>query len=136
MPVKINVYVITHAGLADAFAEATQMIMGPQPQLRTIGFYAGDDLMETADRLVAMIQNNPADFHVVFTDLFGATPSHIGLLAISQCENAAVITGVNLIAVMEALGMDGEDVDRQPALQRIEGACKQGVRALTKDMIS
>lgn len=133
---QINVYVVTHAGLADAFAEAAQMIMGPQPQLRTIGFYAGDDMMQTTDRLVAMIQKNPAGIHVVFTDLFGASPSHIGLLAISQCENAAVVTGVNLIAVIETLGMNGEDVDAQTALQNIENACKQGVRVLTRDMVS
>lgn len=133
---KIDVIVVSHAGLAGAFAEAAEMIMGPQPNLKTVGFYQGGDLMETANRVADMVKGGEADFTVILTDLFGATPTNLALLAISQCENAAVVTGVNLISLIQALEMDGEDLNTEEVLQRIEAEGRDGIRILTRESIS
>ena len=132
---ELDVIVVTHGGLAVAFREAVQLIMGPQPQLTTIGFFEGDDPAKIANRISAQIHKSSADFHIIFSDLFGATPSNIALMAVSQCENAAVVTGINLISLIEALSLNGEVIDCQSALKRIEKEGRQGVRVLTKELL-
>ena len=60
-------------------------------------------IIVTHARLADMIQKSAADFILIFTDLHGATPTNAALLAVSQCENAAGVTGVNLISVIQAI---------------------------------
>lgn len=132
---KLDTIIFTHAGLADGFAQAARMIMGPLPQLSAVGFYEGDDMLAASDELTARIQNSRADAVVILSDLFGATPTNAALLAISRCENAAVLTGVNLIMVLQAAELDGEPTDLDTALKTISEAGGGGIRILTKDMV-
>ena len=132
---KLDVIVITHAGLAGAFVDAVEMIMGPQPKLKAIAFQEGDDMVETGNMLAEMIRSSGADFTLILTDLYGATPTNAALFAVSQCENAAVVTGVNLISVIHALDQDGEDIDSQTLLRVVSQEGQKGIRAITRDMI-
>ena len=132
---KLDVIIITHAGLAGAFVEAAEMIMGPQPNLRAIAFQEGDDMLETGNMLAAMIRDSGADFTLILTDLYGATPTNAALYSVSQCDNAAVVTGVNLISVIHALDLDGEDIDPQTLLHLIAQEGQKGIRVITREMI-
>jgi len=130
---KLDVVVIAHAGLADAFVEAVEMIDGPHPNLHAVNFREGDDMIETGNKLAVLIQKNGADFTVVLSDLYGATSTNAALLAISKCDNAAVVTGVNLISIIQALEMDGTDLDEHAVLETIEKKGGAGVRIITRD---
>ena len=132
---ELGVIIVTHAGLADAFIGTVEMLSGPQSNLKAVGFQEGDNMMETANLLTSMVQNNPSDFTILFTDAYGATPTNAALLAISQCENAAVITGVNLVSVLQALELNGEDMGVEEVLNLVASEGKNGVRIITKEMV-
>ena len=131
----VDVIIVTHAGLADAFIGTVEMIIGPQSNLKAVAFREGDNMMETAALLTGMIQNNTADYTIVFTDLYGATPANAALVALSQCENAAVITGVNLVSVLQALELDGEDMEVNNILELVALEGKNGVQIITREMV-
>jgi mannose/fructose-specific phosphotransferase system component IIA len=128
---RLNVVIIAHAGLAEALAEAAEMIAGPQPNLHALNFREGDDMLELGNKLAGMIQNNGADFTLMLTDLYGATPTNAALLAMSKCENSAVVTGANLISVIQALEMNGEDSDVSAVLELVRNESRNGVRIIT-----
>ena len=132
---KIDTIIITHAGLAEAFAEAAEMIMGPLPNLKAVAFREGDDMLRTGDQLADMLRKSEADFCIILTDLYGATPSNAASYAVSQCENAAVITGANLMAVIQAAELDGEDIGIEAALELISAEAGNNMRVITREMI-
>ena len=132
---KLDVIIVTHAGLADAFVEAAEMIMGPQPRLRAVTFREGDDMLETGNLLAGMIRESKADFTLMLTDLYGATPTNAALFAVSQCENAGVVTGVNLMSVIQALDLDGENVDAGTAMRLVADESQKNMRVITREMI-
>jgi mannose/fructose-specific phosphotransferase system component IIA len=128
---KLDVIIIAHAGLAEAFVEAAEMIAGPQPNLRAVNFREGDSMIQLGNKVADMIQNSDAECTVILTDLYGATPTNAALLAMSKCENATVVAGVNLISLLQALELSGEDLDSQAVLELIEKEGKSGVRIIT-----
>ncbi len=132
---KIQVIVFTHAGLADGFVDALEMIMGRQEQVQAFGFVPGDDMMARAADIEAAIQARTADCTVVLTDLAGATPTNAALLAISACDRAAVITGVNLLMLIQAAELNGEPVTETELYAAVAKAGGDGIRLITKEMV-
>jgi len=130
---KLDVVIIAHAGLADAFVEAIEMVSGPQKNLYAVNFREGDDMIVTGNKLAALIQNNGADFTVILADLYGAIPTNSALLALSKCENVSIVTGVNLLSVIKALELNGKDFDTHTILELIEREGRNGVRIITHD---
>jgi mannose/fructose-specific phosphotransferase system component IIA len=107
------------------------MIAGPQPNLRAVNFREGDNMIQVANAVADMIQNSDSDNTVILTDLYGATPTNAALLAMSKCENASVVAGVNLISLLQALELNGEDFDPNAMLELVEKEGKSGVRIIT-----
>jgi mannose PTS system EIIA component len=99
----VGIIVVAHGGLAQAFVETAEMIVGPTDGFKACSFAQGSDV----DSLRRMLKNsikevNKGEGVIILTDMFGGTPSNISL---SFLENGKVevVTGVNLPMVITAL---------------------------------
>ncbi len=99
----VGIIVVAHGGLAQAFVDTSEMIVGPMDGFKACSFAQDSDV----DSLRKMLKNsikevNKGEGVIILTDMFGGTPSNISL---SFLENGKVevITGVNLPMVITAL---------------------------------
>lgn len=100
----VGVLLITHGGTGAALLEAAAHVLGvPQTGARAIAVAPADDpaaLLARAQGDLAALDGG--DGVIVFTDVFGATPSNIGarLIEPGRVEGVA---GVNLPMLVRAL---------------------------------
>ncbi len=114
----IGVVVVTHGQLATELLNAAETIVGDLPQFAavSIGWHDDvDDAREEIKQAIARIQS--PDGVLILTDMFGGTPSNLGLTFL-EADKVEVITGVNL-----------------PMLIKLAGAQKaSGLLAVARDM--
>ena len=93
---QIGILIITHGNLGEALVETCSMITGESGGIKSISVQAGDDVVETRDRIVKAIDEVKGDKGVILlVDMFGGTPSNISLSFLGKDE-IEVVTGVNL----------------------------------------
>jgi len=76
----IGVVIVTHGKLAHEFRAALEHVVGPQEQIETISIGPDDDLdVRRSDMLTALARVDSGGGVVVLTDMFGGTPSNLGI---------------------------------------------------------
>jgi PTS system mannose-specific IIA component len=119
----VGIIVVAHGGLAQAFVDTSEMIVGPMDGFKACSFAQDSDV----DSLRKMLKNsikevNKGEGVIILTDMFGGTPSNISL---SFLENGKVevITGVNLPMVITALTKrKGKDIGELACLLKDGGS--------------
>lgn len=97
----IGAVIVTHGKLAEALVEAAEAITGSVEGIRALTLSRSDttdgirDVLRTA---VSDVDNGKGV--LVFTDMFGGTPTNIALSAFEE-GRVEVITGVNLPMVLK-----------------------------------
>jgi PTS system mannose-specific IIA component len=92
----IGIVIVAHGDLAGALLDATEHVVGPQENARTVPIYPADDLaarQAEIERLVA--ETDTGEGVVLITDMFGGTPSNLALGAMAD-GRVEVICGANL----------------------------------------
>lgn len=94
--------IATHAGLAQEFLNACEMIIGPTRNVRAVGIRKEDSVEAIRDSLAAAIAevSGGGDGVIVMTDLFGGTPANISI-SFLEPEQVEVLTGVNLPMILK-----------------------------------
>ncbi|NMC46730.1 MAG: PTS sugar transporter subunit IIA [Chloroflexi bacterium] len=131
----IGIVVCTHSALADGFKQAIEMLMGPQENFAAIGLYEGEDIMDLSRKIIELSKSMPTHHSVIFTDLFGASPTNAAALALVDVD-AAVIAGVNLPMLAEILTLRNQDPDFENLLNEIVAKGRDNIRIITKKMIT
>jgi PTS system mannose-specific IIA component len=92
----IGVVVVTHGQLATELVNATEMIVGDLPQFTAVSIGWHDDVNDAREDIAQAIERVRGDEGVLLlTDMFGGTPSNLGLTFLAQ-NQVEIITGVNL----------------------------------------
>ena len=92
----IGVVVVTHGQLAIELVNAAEMIVGDLPQFTAVSIGWHDDVNDARGEIEQAIERVRGDAGVlVLTDMFGGTPSNLGLTFLEK-DRIEVITGVNL----------------------------------------
>jgi PTS system mannose-specific IIA component len=93
--------IVTHTTLAEAFLETAEMILGELKNAAAVCFEKEDSLEDMNRKLAAAVETagGDGDGVVLMTDMFGGTPSNIGLAFLAEGE-IEVLTGVNLPMVL------------------------------------
>lgn len=107
-----NVIVVTHGDFGAYLVEAAEMIVGPQTEgvalvpicPRTPVEAAAMKLSEALDRF----DYKGSEGTIVFTDIFGGTPTNIAVPRAQGRRNTAVISGVNLNMLLSAFSYRGK----------------------------
>jgi mannose PTS system EIIA component len=95
--------IATHAGLAQEFLNACEMIIGPNRNVRAVGIRKEDSVETIRDSLAAAIvevRGADNDGVIIMTDLFGGTPANISI-SFLEPEHVEVLTGVNLPMILK-----------------------------------
>jgi PTS system mannose-specific IIA component len=92
----IGVIVVTHGQLANELVNAARTIVGELPQFVAVSIGWHDDPKVARDAISDAIRQvqGPAGV-LILTDMFGGTPSNLGLTFL-ESNRVEIITGVNL----------------------------------------
>ena len=93
---KLGVVVVTHGPLATELVNSAEMIVGDLPQFAAVSIGWHDDVDDAREEIAKAIERVRGEEGVlVLTDMFGGTPSNIGMTFLER-DRVEVITGVNL----------------------------------------
>jgi mannose PTS system EIIA component len=101
----IGVVVITHGQLAIELLNAAEMIVGDLPQFTAVSIGWHDDVNDAREEIEQAIERvRGADGVLLLTDMFGGTPSNLGMTFLEK-DRIEVITGVNLPILIKLAGL-------------------------------
>src|SRR5262245_6108602 len=106
-----GVVVVTHGQLATELLNAAEMIVGDLPRYVAVSIGWHDDVTVAKAAIATAIEKVRGNAGVlILTDMFGGTPSNLGL-AFLEAGRVEVVTGVNLpMLITLAKASDGEDL--------------------------
>lgn len=105
MSAMIGVVVVTHGQLAAELLNAAETIVGDLPQFAAVSIGWHEDVQDARGEIGAAIDRVQAGAGVlVLTDMFGGTPSNLGLTFL-ETDKVEVITGVNLPMLIKLAGL-------------------------------
>ena len=105
----IGVVVVTHGQLATELVNAAEMIVGDLPRFAAVSIGWHDDVndaREDIEQAIARVRVDGEDGVLVLTDMFGGTPSNIGMTFLAK-DRVEVVTGVNLPMLIKLAGLRG-----------------------------
>ena len=92
----IGLVLVTHGRLAVEFRAALEHVVGQQNQIETITIGPDDDVEQRRRDIIEAVKSaDSGDGVVILTDMFGGTPSNLGMTFLEK-DRVEVITGVNL----------------------------------------
>ena len=92
----VGVVIVTHGQLATELLNAAEMIVGDLPRFTAVSIGWHDDVTVARDAIERAIAKVDAGAGVLLlTDMFGGTPSNLGL-SFLEAGRIEVVTGVNL----------------------------------------
>jgi len=92
----VGAVVITHGELGKALLDAARMIKGGMDKIKPVSIEDYNDVDALRGRLLrAVSEVDGGDGVMVFTDLFGGTPTNIAM-SILEDRDVEIMTGVNL----------------------------------------
>lgn len=100
---KKAVLIITHGKFGVELLKSVEMIMGEQEDANALSLCLGDsvdDLRNAAERIIVENEKLNKDT-IVLVDILGGSPSNIALYMLKKYNNIKVITGVNMLMLIE-----------------------------------
>jgi len=126
----IGIVVAMHGDLADALLGTAKFVLKDLGEhVVAVGIKSGDDALGYEHRLKEAVERvHGARGTLILTDMFGGTPSNIGLMLHKPGE-VEVLTGANLPMLIKALHVSRhETLDLSTAARQIK---ETGERAIT-----
>jgi PTS system mannose-specific IIA component len=101
----IGVVVVTHGQLATELVHAAETIVGDQPHFTAVSIGWHEDVQDAREAIAAAIERvrQPAGV-LLLTDMFGGTPSNLGITFLEQ-DKVEIVTGVNLPMLIKAASL-------------------------------
>lgn len=96
----IGLLLVAHAGLARELLTAAEMIVGKIELAEAVGIGANDQVDANREAIAGAIEKVGRDGVIIMTDMFGGTPSNMGLSFLEE-NRIEVLTGVNLPMVIK-----------------------------------
>jgi PTS system mannose-specific IIA component len=98
----IGVVVVTHGQLATELVNAAETIVGDLPNFLAVSIGWHEDVQDAREAIAAAIEKVKQPGGVLLaTDMFGGTPSNLGITFLEQ-NKIEIVTGVNLPMLIKA----------------------------------
>ena len=97
----IGALIVTHGNLAHELLNAARQIEADVAGIEAVPLEWSDTVDEAREKIAAALERNgPQRPVIIFTDMFGGTPSNISLSFLEQ-GRVEIVTGVNLPMVVK-----------------------------------
>lgn len=127
----IGILIVTHGNLGIEFLNTASIIIGKPEKVEALSLQYDEDVMElrkiVAEKISALDDGNGV---LVFTDLFGGSPSNSVAINMRDMEFKA-ITGLNLPMLIESINMR-EDMDVDELTDHLREVGKDGIKVLNE----
>ncbi|RBP46983.1 PTS sugar transporter subunit IIA [Garciella nitratireducens] len=128
---KTAVLIITHGNFGVELIKSVEMIMGEQEDAKALGIKLGEsieDLKRETEKIILKNQEEGKDT-LIFVDILGGSPSNISLYMLKKYENIKLITGVNMIMLIETFqSRDFEKIDM--LVEKILNSAIEGMKEI------
>jgi len=117
----IGVVIVTHGNLGEEFLRTAEEIVGKLPAVEAVSIQASEKIDKARGKIETAIKAVDSGSGVlIFTDMFGGTPSNLGLSFLEK-ETVEVITGINLpmLIKLPSLRQEGSLKDVAQRLCRV-----------------
>ena len=119
----IGVVIVAHGNLAEALLAATEHVVGPLGNARTVAIGPNDDLhARQAEINLHVAEVNSGAGVILVTDMFGGTPSNLALGAMTG-PGIEVIYGANLPLLVKLAKCRDRPLE-EAARAALEAGCK------------
>jgi len=116
--------IVTHGQLAHELLKAAQTIEGELTEIEAVPLDWSDTVEEAREKIRQALDRLEQDHGVIiFTDMFGGTPSNISLSFLEK-DRIEIVTGVNLPMILKfgSLHRDSDDVTSMAHIIREKGS--------------
>ncbi|MBI1391901.1 MAG: PTS fructose transporter subunit IIA [Alphaproteobacteria bacterium] len=118
----IGLVIVSHGRLADELLAAAEHVVGPLEDVVAVSIGADDDMeRRRRDILEAAEKVNKDDGVIIFTDMFGGTPSNLAISVMEKAK-AEVIAGVNLPMLIKVASIRAD----KPLAETVAAAYEAG----------
>ena len=100
----IGIVILTHGLFGEELYRSAEMIVGRQDKVEILSVQAGVPLDDVIGRLEKIINVYGAECCLIFTDMFGGSPSNISMAYLKK-NAVEVVSGVNLPMLLKAFTM-------------------------------
>ncbi len=92
----IGILIVSHGNLASEMISALEHICGKQENISSVSIFSTDDMEAKRNEMIEKTTVlNKGKGVIIFTDIFGGTPSNLAISLLKQDE-VEVIAGVNV----------------------------------------
>lgn len=106
----IGALIVTHGQLANELLNAAQRIETDIGLVEAVPLEWTDSVDEAREKIRRALDRLGADSVIIFTDMFGGTPSNISLSFLEK-DRVEIVTGVNLPMIVKFATMQREAHD-------------------------
>lgn len=132
----IGIVVMSHGGLAEGLVSASEVIMGPAQQVRTLSLRregSVDELSSDFERVVNEVDTG--DGVIVLCDLFGGSPCNVASMGLRSARNYHLVSGANLPMLIEAINSRDEGLSPAALAQRCVESSHEGIRHVNELLV-
>lgn len=124
----IGIVIATHDHLADSLLKTAEAILGEQSYIRTLNIDPGATGLQKKIEVFAEELLKEVDELVWLVDMFGGTPFRYASYCVMNDSRQALVTGVNLPMVLQALV--NRELSAEALTTQLELETKQTIRRM------
>jgi mannose PTS system EIIA component len=128
--------IVTHGKLADELLFAARMIEGSITEVEAVSLDWSESVEDSREKIRGALEKMAGhDGVIIFTDMFGGTPSNISL-SFFEKDKIEILTGVNLPMIVKfgSLKDEGESLATVAQMIREKGA--KSIRVASDVLVS
>lgn len=120
--------IVSHGLLAEELIRTAEMIVGRIPNITAVSIDVTTDVETSREQIRQAIELvNHGSGVIVFTDMFGGTPSNISLSFLKEAD-VEVITGVNLAMLVQLSDMPKEEENIRNIVKLLKQRGQENIR--------
>ncbi|MCU0237093.1 MAG: PTS sugar transporter subunit IIA [Acidobacteria bacterium] len=126
----IKSVIITHGNLGRELVQVTEKILEQKLDIETIAFDWQGDGSAMISQLESFIARHPGKKVVIFTDMFGGSPSNISTRFVGP--SVEVISGINLPGLLKFFCCGEHNGSFRQVIKKVEQGAKEGINIISE----
>lgn len=122
--------IITHGGLGRELVQVTEKILDRKLDIESIAFDWQGDGSAMISQLEAFIARQRGNQVVIFTDMFGGSPSNISTRFVGP--DIEVISGINLPGLLKFFCCEEHDGNFRQVVKKVEQEAREGISVISE----